>query len=410
MATTILRDDFATGYFGPYEVVNNVWGKRDLVNGTDFTQTITYDPASAPAGVTFAWDWPDVAGDRVLSYPALKAGYNPWNEAGAQNLTSQVRDLKSFTLTYDVDLSGATGDFNLAIDLWLADSPGGTAENITAEVFIGLHDPNRSLPDDAPTYTDEVNGYQGRILEYDGLSNGTYVWDFIGLESQEDLLDGTIDLAPLLKDLVRKGLISGTDYITGFEFGNEVFDGGPGSMRINSFSHAFSRYAVTEGADSLAGTTRSDDFGGRGGNDSLKGLGGNDRLDGGNGNDAILGGNGNDTLSGGAGNDRLTGGRGADSMAGGNGNDDFVFAVTDAATDRIDDFTRGADRIVLTAFAGTLTFVGGAAFSGEGDGEVRATRQGASTLVTVDADGDGDADLSVSVSGTAALTAGDFLL
>ncbi|WP_339109635.1 DUF4214 domain-containing protein [Thioclava sp. GXIMD4216] len=70
-------------------------------------------------------------------------------------------------------------------------------------------------------------------------------------------------------------------------------------------------------------------------------------LTGGGADDVLMGGDGKDTLRGGAGDDILTDGAGADRLWGGAGADIFVF-TKDGATDRIEDFEVGVDRIDLS--------------------------------------------------------------
>ncbi|HEY6995210.1 MAG TPA: calcium-binding protein [Xanthobacteraceae bacterium] len=130
-----------------------------------------------------------------------------------------------------------------------------------------------------------------------------------------------------------------------------------------------------DGNGIIAGTTGNDTLDGRGGDDLLYGNGGNDHLIGGTGNDHLYGGAGNDLLEGDDGDDVLDGGPGNDRLIGGAGHDTFV--VTPAAgaehgeghdgdtlhfgglphgngplagNDVIEDFTRGEDRIDLSAF------------------------------------------------------------
>lgn len=91
--------------------------------------------------------------------------------------------------------------------------------------------------------------------------------------------------------------------------------------------------------NSITGTANNDELRGEGGNDSLFGLGGDDLLRGGKGNDRLEGGDGNDQLRGEAGNDVLFGGA---------GDDRFVFSDRGGA-DTVQDFTHGADHLVISA-------------------------------------------------------------
>ena len=74
---------------------------------------------------------------------------------------------------------------------------------------------------------------------------------------------------------------------------------------------------------------------------------------GGAGNDFIRGGDGRDELFGQTGRDRLFGGRGNDELTGGSGADLYIFAGQNG-TDRIKDFTDGADKIRIQGYGSAL--------------------------------------------------------
>ena len=100
----------------------------------------------------------------------------------------------------------------------------------------------------------------------------------------------------------------------------------------------------TQANDVIIGSMAVNRLDGQGGNDLVTGLDGDDLLAGGEGRDRVLGGNGNDSISGGAGRDNLRGD---------GGNDRFIFDTGKAfdsktmGSDRIIDFKRGQDKIVL---------------------------------------------------------------
>ena len=96
-----------------------------------------------------------------------------------------------------------------------------------------------------------------------------------------------------------------------------------------------------DGNDVLKGNELGNELEGNSGDDRMYGYAGEDTLEGGPGADRLYGSAGDDTLTGGPGNDRLSGGADADV---------FVFTPGDG-DDTITDFTRGEDKIDLSAFS-----------------------------------------------------------
>jgi Ca2+-binding RTX toxin-like protein len=306
MALQTLSDDFEVYALGLYKLMNNVWNKGDLVNGVDFTQSVTFDTASTQRGVTFNWDWPDSGNGSVYSYPEIIAGYKAWDENGPLTLSARVDEVKSLDVSFDLAIGGATGGFNVAMEFWLTSKANGVGKDITTEVMVWLHDgDNRPAGTVIGHYDDGV--YSGDIYLQENMGdasgNDPLTWRYIAIAiDAENYLAGSIDLHDVLVQLQRLNLLSATDYIGGVELGAEVFRGN-GSLTVNAMDIGIDRFKVTEGADKLAGTAKDDNLWGRGGNDVLKGLAGIDHLDGGLGNDILTGGVGGDTLTGGDGYD-----------------------------------------------------------------------------------------------------------
>jgi Ca2+-binding RTX toxin-like protein len=130
----------------------------------------------------------------------------------------------------------------------------------------------------------------------------------------------------------------------------------------------------TDGADRMEGLAGIDELFGRGGDDVLLGGVGNDELFGGEGNDQLDGGEGDDFVDGRGGDDVLTGGPGRDFFA--------FYAADDNGADRITDFERGIDTLMLGRFApGTVKIrqVGGDTLV-EVPGRLRLTLLGVAQL------------------------------
>jgi len=210
------------------------------------------------------------------------------------------------------------------------------------------------------------------------------------------------------------------------------------------------------GADQLWGGEGQDSVWGGAGDDLLDGGAGDDTIDGGAGVDTvsydragggvevdlsiledqltrgagidtlvsienIVGSAFDDRLAGNAGGNRLTGGAGADLLAGGGGADHFVYlALSETAAgarDVIADFTRGSDRIDVSAIdaasatAGDQAFHLGATGGHVGDIIVAYDASSGQTSVSLHVDGDATADAVIMLVGDLnALAASDFVL
>jgi Ca2+-binding RTX toxin-like protein len=139
----------------------------------------------------------------------------------------------------------------------------------------------------------------------------------------------------------------GTDTFYGYG-GNDILNGGNDTDRLYG---GFGNDVLNGNTDRdfLYGEDDDDDLFGGDGGDFLYGGAGADDLYGGDHFDFLYGEDGNDTISGNVGDDLLVGGKGSDRLYGGRGRDTFTLtgAHMDGGADRIGDFERGADKVVL---------------------------------------------------------------
>ena len=323
MAFRSITDKNASFRQGEYRLVNNIWNSGDLEIGADYTQSIAFNTNHVTRDVTFRWDFGSHVSDTIFSYPSIAAGYDPWSGVGSKKLVTKISSLRNLDIDFDVSIGGNVDKFNVAFDIWLTGKAAGGARSITTEVMVWLHggklSPAGKVVD---SYSD--GDYSATVRTAGGFgdsSGGSDVkWRYIALDARKDMLDGTIDMDGIFRFLVNAGLVSGDDFIYGFEFGSEV-SGGHGRLKVGHIGYQFSRYDVTMKADRLVGTGQDDVIGGRGGAD------------------LIVGGRGDDVLSGDGGQDRLVGGRGYDS---------FVFKSPQTGShDRVLDFNPRMDEIQL---------------------------------------------------------------
>lgn len=416
-----LTEDFATATFGRVTLTNNTWGVGtwgfdDWVNGVDYRQTVTYDPGAPLRNLRIEWSYGANPEGNILAYPSLTLGYKPWAEFGSKFLVGRIDELRELAIDAEVSIGGQTGGFNVSYDLWLTDTPAGTAESITAEVMVWTHPGELDWRGLEPSHRYSGQGFTASVYHIPGMTAGTNLeWDYLAVVIDGGRLDGSVDIAAILRYLVRQGLIEADDYLSSVELGPEIARGS-GSMTLHALDYTHSQYDITPGADRVEGLASSDMVGARGGADALFGFGGWDQLLGGSGDDGIYGGSGRDTLGGGAGNDRISGGEGLDVLIGGSGADTFLFTDSAVTGDRITDLA-AEDRIDLTridaraATAGDDAFrlIGTGAFTGAA-GQLRVIRVQDATLVQGDTDGDRRADLVIEIDGGFRPEADQFLL
>ena len=310
------------------------------------------------------------------------------------------------TLSYFFSANGVT--VNLATDT----VSGGDAAGDTIANFEDISGSNSGSSGDTLTGNNGNNVIEGNngddVLEgkggsdflYGGAGFDTLIVDAFTSLSDVDELYGGDDTDTL--SFIRAS--DGTFGPTVWTF--TLPDSGAGSIGLNFVDLAFTNFS---GIESLTGRDTAtvgahDVLTGNASNNTLRGLAGHDVLNGGGGNDLLIGGLGADTLDGG----------GADGAT-----DVFLYLSKDesglSGIDLINNFQQGEDFISLVPLAtntGSIDFIGTAAFTGNGEEELRYETDPFSnlTFVYLDIDGDLSADFSLKLTGIYTLTAGDFLL
>lgn len=265
--------------------------------------------------------------------------------------------------------------------------------------------------DDYVTYTDS-NGGTGHSIDggngFDTLAMGSSIdqLDLTQFDSVTNIESLQFNLNAYSKFVINETHLTVpleiySNFFIVSEFVLNMESGGTIDLSGTSF------LAWEAGSDiiRLNGTASGDQISGSFQNDIINGKGAADTLYGSYGDDVIRGGGGGDNISGGFGRDVLTGN---------GGNDTFVFNyITEspdaAGRDRITDFVQGEDEVDVSAIA-AFTFIGGAAFDGSGNAELRFVQNAAGTFTTVhgDSDGNGVVDFQIGFNGAFTLTAADF--
>lgn len=206
---------------------------------------------------------------------------------------------------------------------------------------------------------------------------------------------------------------AGNDYVHA-NAGDDLVNGGNGNDRLYGGQGEDVLYGG-EGNDWVQGNKGADLLAGNAGNDTLHGGADDDMLSGAIGNDQLFGDNGNDNLTGGSGTDTLSGGAGSDLFRFKDAEASFDNNDTAANVDRIEDFTVGADHIVLnfgvaavvvdpsppafSTMGAAAAHAGLLAASHAGNHEVVATTVGGDTLLFYAHDGGEAIDSAIRLVG-----------
>lgn len=302
-----------------------------------FTPATTIDLGTVSFGASDL-AFTDFNGDGRLDVAAL--------EGGKISILLGDPSAQRFRLVYQAEQAAgsiATGDFNGDGRVDLAASAAGSS-NDNVSILLGNGAGGFSLPQQSPI----TNGF-GLLDATIGDFNKDNKLDVVSVSS--DFTDANVLLNNTTQtDAITQGT-RGSEETGYIDASSEV----TGSITVDLSKGTFTLNAPTrinrslQGVDDVIGTVQADQIKGSNRKNLLSGFLGNDKL---------LGGNGDDRLVGGGGKDELTGGKGKDR---------FIFSTTPnypegletpfnkalLNVDRILDFQRGTDKIVLDE--GTFT-------------------------------------------------------
>ena len=241
--------DFERIHIGDYILNNNVWNKGDR---TDYTQCIFAHGDTPPTTMGWRWDWPGDARE-IQAYPEVMLGDSPWDAepvTGGLPLPIGARDV---LITYTAAIS-ATGQWNMAFEMWLTSDPAPADHNITDEVMIWVAR-NDLMP--GPLVYDKVTfdgvAYTVHVAPGHGDASGdsAATWKYIAFVTREPQLSGTLNMSHFLDYLVEKQVIEPDRYIASLELGTEI--------RSGAGEFILSAYEVTmPSAESVSAATPED--------------------------------------------------------------------------------------------------------------------------------------------------------
>jgi len=342
----------------------------------------------------------------------LKHPMEAWTQYAANPpVTHAVWDVNDPALTIMAEGSGAGGTGHLtAIDIQAIQFIYGTqAQDGTQVASWSWNAGTQTLTQTGFATADVVRGSSVRDVIRGNAGND----DLFGLNGADSLYGG------LDNDRLFGG--PGSDLLNG-GLGDDQFFVGTGDVVVEALNQGYDRVFSAVAFTLAANVEELNLFGAA----SIKGVGNglNNVIFANGAGCTVQGMAGADYLVGGGGADTINGGAGADLIYGQAGADRFVFGTLAdfapaAAPDAIGDFSHAeGDRInlspidpnSLTAGNQAFAFIGTAAFSANGQSQVRWQVQGADVLVQIDSNRDQVSDQVLLLYGVSTLVAADFLL
>ena len=177
----------------------------------------------------------------MFAYPEIEFGWKPWSGGKSTDarFPLKVSALPHLALNYEVETQ-ANGSYDLAPEVWLIDSPGGSQaadpKSITTEVMFWMDYAAGARPAGQVIETVTLDGLAYELWKEDniGVAANGKGWRLLSFKSPTIRHQGTISIDTLLKHLVALKLVNPEDYLASVEFGNEVM-GGSGTTWVKRF-------------------------------------------------------------------------------------------------------------------------------------------------------------------------------
>jgi hypothetical protein len=211
---------------GKYILNNNWWG----TTGATGQQCVwgTCQDGDVVGWVT-NWSWSGGTSS-VLTYTSIVFGWQYGFQVPNTGLPIQVSSGKAINCGWDFTLSQTSGAYDVAYDIWLhtssnPPSTGGQSD----EVMIWLNSAGSPAPA-GKTYASGISlgGATWTLWE------GNVGWPVHSYVRVGNTSSAVLDVMAFMNDLVARGRIPNTRYVSGVQAGNEVRSGG-GTLTTNGF-------------------------------------------------------------------------------------------------------------------------------------------------------------------------------
>ncbi len=216
---------------GSYIVQNNVWG-ADTAQCIDVNQNGGFTITQA--------DHNKATNGAPAAYPSIYAGCHYTNCSSGSNMPIQVSQIGSATSSIGVSYPGS-GTWNAAYDIWLDPSPRTDGQH-GAELMIWLNRQGSIQPIGSPVGNVTIAGRNWEVWY------GHTGWHVISYLSASPITSFHFDVMDFVDDVISRGHITRSWYLTSIQAGFEPWIGGTG-LAVTSFSATVTRGGGNGGGD-----------------------------------------------------------------------------------------------------------------------------------------------------------------
>lgn len=224
-------------------LVNNFWNEQ-WAGDRPREQCLLQRPAEGGATqYGWRWSWPAYRPYSSYASPEAVIGWKPWDGGASTSpdLPRRIDALASLEVDFAVRIT-ADDTYNLNTTMWVTASDVATAApnpaDIRNEIMVWFANPadlGGGITYDGAVTLDGIVFDRWHLVNHSDDSGGsTQEWTMIIYASREDRYAASFDLALVLEDCVRLGLVDPAHAVGGVELLTEVF-GGRGELWLERF-------------------------------------------------------------------------------------------------------------------------------------------------------------------------------
>jgi hypothetical protein len=209
---------------GKYWINNNLWGQS---SGSGWQCIWDSYTSGNTIGWGTNWNWTGQQ-NSVKSYASSVLGWHWGWQNSNTGLAVQLSANRSVNTSWQFNVN-QTGTLNVAYDLWAHTISNPTWQNNPSdEIMVWLYRAGGAGPLGTLQGTVNIAG-----TNWD-LYRGNIGWNVFSFVRQQNTTNSTLNLRDFLNNLVSRGWMSSSKYLTSVEAGTEIFHG---SGQLNTTSY-----------------------------------------------------------------------------------------------------------------------------------------------------------------------------